>query len=116
MIQATASENHTTEELVKEIDAVLQDLLTDNPPTEEEIAAAKANYERNFYEGQATIQGKGETLQNYNMQRGEPDFIQTDLNRYLSATNETIIELTSKILNENRLELHYLPNSDKGGE
>ena len=84
--------------------------------TEAEIAAAKANYELGFYRGQATIQGKGETLQNYNMQRGEPNFIQTDLNRYLSATNETILELSAKTLNQHRLELHYLPNSDKGGE
>ena len=116
MIQATASEGHTTEELVQEIDKVLQDLLTKTTPTEDELTAAKANYELNFYQAQETIKGKGETLQSYNMHRGNPDSIQFDLNRYLTATGTTVLEASSKVLTGHRLELHYLPNSDKGGE
>lgn len=115
MIQATASEGSTTEELVTEIETVLNDLLTESPPTEDEIKAAKANYELNFYQSQATIQGKGETLQNYNMHRGTPDYIQDDLNRYLEADTTTVLESAKTVLSQPRLELHYLPNSDKEG-
>ena len=116
MISATANGEHTTEDIVKEIDAVLQDIVETTPPTADEFAAAKANYELGFYQAIETIRGKGETLQNYNMYHGDPGYIQTDLNRFLNATLEDSINAAKEYLFKPRLELHYLPNSDKGGE
>ena len=117
MIRATANGDHTTAELVDEIDAVLSEILNDSPPTPEEFAASKANSELHFYQAQETISGKGETLQNYNMYRENPDYIQGDLDRYLNATEDSVLEAAKATLLQPRLELHYLPNSDKkGGE
>ena len=113
LIMATATEDHTTEELVAAIDAELATVFDSAPPTADEISAAKANYERRFYEGQETIQGKGETLQIYNMNQSDPGYVNKDLQRYLQSTAESTLEAGKKYLNKPRFELHYLPESDR---
>jgi zinc protease len=116
MIVATVNDDHTTTEVVAEVDAVLRDFLENSPPTDLEISASKANYELTFYQSQETIRGKGETLQLYNMYHGDPNGIQADLDRYLKATPESLMNAVRETLLKHRFELHYLPNADKGGE
>lgn len=116
----TAAAGHTTEELVAAMDAVVADVLSENPPTADEIDAAKTDFEANFYAGLQTISGKGDTLNRYEMYTGNPGFIGEDLTRYLEATPADVLAAGQRVLATNRVALHILPEdarpaTDEGG-
>ena len=112
VISGTAAAGHTTDELVAAVDAVLADAMGANPPTADEIDAAKANFESGFYSGLQTISGKGDALQRYYMYTGDPGFIGEDLTRYLDATPADVQSTAARIFQQPRVALHILPNSD----
>ena len=111
MIQATAAPGHTTDEVVAEINAVLEEVRGDKPPTQEEVDASVTSFERRFYGNLLTIQGKGETLQSYNMYQGDPGYMSKDLARYRAVTPETVTTWANETLAKPHVELHIVPGT-----
>lgn len=116
LLSATAAPGHTTDEVVQEAMAVIEELLGDKPPTDEEIEGARAGFERSFYDRLLTIAGKGETLQSYNMYRGDPGFLESDLARYRAVTRESMVEWGRKVLKAPHVALHIWPKADRPAE
>lgn len=115
MIGGTPAEGHTTDEVIAEVMAMIEEVTGDKPPTEEEITTAKTNYERQFFDRIQTIQGKGELLQNYNMYHGDPGYIGQDLARYRAVTAEGVVEAAKNTFSKPHVELHITKKTE-GGE
>jgi len=107
MVEATAAEGHTTDELVAAIDEVLAG-LAESGPTEDELAIAVANVEAGFYGGMNTLAAKADRLNTYLFTAGTPDYLQEDLNRYLAVTQEGV-QAAAASLNEGRVVFHVTP-------
>lgn len=112
VVMATAAPGHTTDEVVTEVQTVIAEVTGDAPPTEDEVAAGKANFERQFYDGLRTIQGKGETLQRYNMYQADPGFMGQDLARYRAVRPGTVQQWAADVLGKPHVELHIWPEAD----
>ena len=109
MITATAAEGHTTDELVEAIDKVLNE-FKQTGTTEEDVAIAKLNWEKRFYQGLQSISRKADMLNSYNTMLGTPDYINTDLQRYLNVTPESILSAANTHLPaDKRVVLHVTP-------
>lgn len=118
IIDVTAAEGHTTDEVVAEIDAVLA-TLRETGPDAEEIEVAKTNYEASFFRGLQSISAKADRLNSYNVVTGNPGYIAEDLNRYRSITPEGVTNAINTWLPaDRRVVLHVVPqsNTDEGGE
>jgi len=116
ILSATAAPGHTTDEVVAEAMAVIEELLGDKPPTDEELEGARAGYERSFYDRLQTISGKGETLQGYNMHTGDPGFLATDLARYQAVTRDSVVAWGREVLKAPHVALHIWPKADRPAE
>lgn len=116
LITATAAPGHTTDEVMAEAMQVIDEVLGDKPPTEDEVKAAIAGFERSFYDGLLTNSGKGETLQRYNMFHGDPDYMSKDLARYRAVTPTSAVETGKKVLQAHHVALHIWPVTDKPEE
>lgn len=112
VIQATAAEGHTTQEVVAAIDAELAHVFGDQPPTGPEIEAAKAGYEGAFYDNLSTIAGKADTLNGYNIMTGDPGWMSQDIARYTAATPASVLSAGQTYLTKPRVELHIAPLAD----
>lgn len=111
IITATAADGHTTDEVVTEVMSVLTELQDAAPPTAEEVDAARANFERSFYGNLLTIQGKGETLQRYNMYHGDPGYMGQDLARYRKVTPDSVKTWANTTFSAPHVELHITPTT-----
>jgi len=118
VISASAAPGHTTDEVVAEIMTVLQEIRGESAPTPDEISSARAGFERTFYERLRTIQGKGETLQSYNMYQQDPGYMSKDLARYRAIDTDSVQTWAGKVFEAPHVELHIWPEADKpaGGE
>ena len=110
LIQATAAEGHTTDELVAAIDEALQEIKT-NGVTAEQVQISKLNWEKQFYQSVQSISRKADLLNNYNTVTGDPGYLTKDLERYLSVSPESISTTINQYLTENRVVLHVTPPS-----
>ena len=108
VVEATASPGKSTDEVVTEVDRVLAELIKDGP-SEEEVRIAKDNWEARFYGGLASIRAKSDPLNQYYMQTGNTDYIQTDLARYLNVTPSSVHQTQERWLTDKRVVLHVGP-------
>ena len=116
VIEATPSKGHTTDEVVKAIDAVLADTMGAKGPTIDELEAAKAGFQVGYFASLATIAGRANTLQSYNLATGDPGYITKDLARYAVATPADVARVAGETLQKSRIELHIWPEADKPPE
>ncbi len=91
LITATPRPGHTVEEIQTVIDEEIAK-LQDEPPTEHELDRSVNQIEASFYsrmERTGGFGGKGDQLNAYYTETGDPDFFNEDLSRYraLSATD-----------------------------
>jgi zinc protease len=115
LIEATAAEGHTTDEIVAAVDSELGHVLGDAPPTAEEVSSAVTSYKVGAYYGLQTIQGKASTMSGYMDLLGKPDAVQDDLNRYLKLKPSKVLKVLKAlklVLDAPRVELHVLPQAD----
>lgn len=84
VVNATAATGHTADELVAAIDEVLAEVRA-RGVTPDEVDVARTGYEVGFYGRIASIQGKAELLNGYNMVAGDPGYLAADLARYRAA-------------------------------
>lgn len=109
IIEATAAEGHSTDELVAAIDAEIASLLA-NGPSVEEVELARTSWEVRFFEGLQSISGKANQLSSYNTLVGRPDFIQEDLQRYLDVSPQGVhAAARTTLLPGKRVVLHVVP-------
>ncbi|MFT4974368.1 MAG: zinc protease [Myxococcota bacterium] len=115
IINATAAEGHTTDELVAEIDKVLATLRAEGP-TAEEVSIAQTNYIASFYDGLQSISAKADRLNSYNTMVGDPGHIGADLARYRALTSASVANAATRWLPaDRRVVLHITPATETDG-
>ena len=112
LVEATAAEGHTTDEIVAAIDSELAQVLGAAPPTADEVSSAITSYKVGAYYGLQTIQGKASTMSGYMDLLGKPDAVQEDLNRYLKLKPSKVLKALKLVIDAPRVELHVLPEAD----
>jgi len=117
IITATATSGHTTDELVKEIDAAIVEfkaISSEDEDLKAKIEISKLNWESNFYNGISTISSKANILNTYNTFLDNPDYIQQDLQRFLDVTSESLMQNVNTYLDPSkRVVLHVSPEPPK---
>ncbi|WP_163868644.1 M16 family metallopeptidase [Myxococcus eversor] len=106
----------STDALLKEVDAVLEDIRR-NGITSEEIQRARTRYDTRTLAGLQSIGGfggKADVLQNYNHFVGEPSYVAQDLARYETVTPESVKLFARDTLRPDaRVILHAVPPARK---
>jgi zinc protease len=111
----TAKEGYTLEEIEKEIDIILNDILT-NGFTQEELDMAVTTWESSFVRGLERVGGfggKADRLNRYNIYLGDPDMLKYDMERYTNATVGSVMEYAREYIDMNgRVILYVYPQGD----
>ncbi len=114
-VTVTAKEGHTLEEIEREVDAILNDLLT-NGITEAELKQAKTSWESSFVRRLQTVGGFGgraNLLNSYNVFLGDPGKLNWDMERYTNATLESVMKYAREFINlDGRSILRIYPQGD----
>jgi zinc protease len=114
-ISANARSGHTAGEIEKAIDAELQKFLTDGP-TAEELGRARNTFETRIIGGLETLGGVADLLNRYNQHLGTPDYLGQDLQRYRSASVQSVKTFAATYLQPGaRVVIHGLPGAQKLG-
>jgi len=111
IIIATARAEHSLEELEKVIEEEIN-LLKSEPPSEREIQRTLNQIEASFIsrlERVGGFGGKADQLNHYYFQTGEPDYFETDLNRYRSLTAESVRNAAETYLTNARVVISVIP-------
>lgn len=102
----------STDTLLKEVDAILDEVRRDGV-TPEEIARARTRYDTRMLAGLQAVGGSGgkaDVLQSYNHFVGEPSYVAQDLARYEQVTPESVKRFARDTLrNDARVVLHAVP-------
>jgi len=113
IISATAAPGHTTDEIVAIVDEVLAEITTDAPPTEEELAGARAGIERSFYEQLRTVQSKADLLNSSLHQTGDPRSLAVYVDRYAELDAAGVAEVGRSVFDAHRVALHIHPEAEE---
>lgn len=82
--------------------------------TEKEFQKLQNQFENNFVNSNASIEGIASSLATYYMLQGDTNLINKEIDIYRSITREDIQRVAKQYLNKNqRLNLDYLPESSK---
>ncbi|HYX10209.1 MAG TPA: insulinase family protein, partial [Bacteroidales bacterium] len=93
------------------------DSVKRNGLTEKEFQKLQNQTETDFVSQNSTQEGIAQSLNNYYTFFGNPDLINTEINRYLAVTREDIVRVAKKYLTrDNRVVLYYLPKSAENKE
>ncbi len=107
--RTTYKSGHTGDDIVKEIDAVLADVVQ-NGVTEKELADAKVRYRSNFYNQLESTFGKAHLLSSLALFRDDPQMINKILEPYEKVTIAQIKAVAKKYLvPENRTVIDRVP-------
>ena len=110
-IQATASPGHTLDEIQAVIEEELDRVRTD-PPSDHEIQRAINRIESHHVrqiEQLGGFGGRADQLNYYNTFTGNPEAINTDIERYRTVTAKDIPVVARKWLDANRVRLTVMP-------
>ncbi|MEL6341991.1 MAG: pitrilysin family protein [Myxococcota bacterium] len=114
IITATAAEGHTSDEVVAEIDAVLEEIRSEGV-TGEEVDISKTNILAGAYDAMLTIAQKADILNAYYTQGGDPGLLDEDIARYQSVTLRSANAAFNEILvPDRRVILHVTPETPAG--
>ncbi|MCH7618288.1 MAG: insulinase family protein [Candidatus Marinimicrobia bacterium] len=111
MVRATARAGHTLDELEEVINEEIA-LLKSESPSEREIQRMVNQVEASFISQLERIGGfggKADRLNHYYYQTGEPDYFNTDLNRYRSLTPESVKRAAQDYLIDARVVISVIP-------
>ena len=99
-IEVTARPGKSMEEIEKLVDDAVAE-LSQNPPTPDELARARASIETATLSHLEKVQGLADQINYYNQQAGDPDFIGKDLARYQAVTAAGIRDAVAAQLKKN---------------
>ena len=112
VLAATAAPGKSLADVAARIDAALTDLAATGP-TEAEMERSRAQVESTFLYRLQTVGGfggKSDQLNAYNVMRGDPGYFAQDLQRYESATRESVRKATARyLMPEGRVMLSVVP-------
>ena len=115
-IFATVAPGHT----VEEVQAALQeelDLLRGKGVSAGEVERARNQWQKSFFQRMEGVAGRGGMLHLYNRYKGEPDFAQGDLDRYLGVTVESVKTWVDSVLDDaHRVEIIVQPKPEEPAE
>ncbi|MFY0582478.1 M16 family metallopeptidase [Cystobacter fuscus] len=113
-VEAVARPGVSSDALVKELDAVLEEMRRTGP-TAAELDQARTRFETQMLAGLQSVGGfggKADTLQTYNHYRGDPGFLVHDLERYDAVTPERVRDFARDTLKPTeRVVLHAVPST-----
>jgi predicted Zn-dependent peptidase len=112
IISATPAPGHTTDEVVAIIDEVLAEITAGSPPTDEELAAARAGIETGFYSRLRTVQSKANALNQALYQTGDPSSLMRYNERFTSLTADRVAEVGAEVFAGHRVALHIHPDTE----
>jgi zinc protease len=100
-------------EIDEEVEKIQKELIS-----EKDYQKLQNQFESDFVSSNSTIEGIANSLaEYYTFYGGDTDLINKELDLYKSITREDIRNIAQKYLNQNqRLELHYLPEAQKEGK
>lgn len=102
----------TLDALVKEFDEEIKKLQTELI-SENDHQKLLNQFENQFVNANATLEGIASSLANYHVLYGDTDLINTEIELYRSITREEIMEVAQKYLGSNqRLLMEYLPKNN----
>ncbi|MFP2904064.1 M16 family metallopeptidase [Pyxidicoccus sp. 3LFB2] len=111
-VNVVARPGVTTDALLKEVDALLEEVRREGV-TQEEIDRARTRYDTRMLGGLQAVGGMGgkaDVLQSYNHFVGEPSYVAQDLARYEQVTPDSVKQFTRDTLrNDARVILHAVP-------
>ena len=97
------------EEISEEVDKIQNELIS-----EKDFQKLQNQFETSFVSSNATIEGIANSLAEYYTFYGDTDLINKELDLYKSITREEIKSVAQLYLKpKQRLELYYLPESQK---
>jgi predicted Zn-dependent peptidase len=103
----------TTDAILKEIDEEIVKIQT-TLISDRDLQKLKNQFENQYVNSNATIEGIAENLASYHMLYGDVNLINTEIDIYRTITKEEIRDVAKKYLNPNqRLLLDYAPAQDK---
>ena len=113
LVQATAAEGHSLEEVEAAIEAELEKIHR-HPPTDEEIARSKNRIEAAHFRQLARIGGFGgraDQLNHFNVLESDAGLINTSLDRCLAVQREDILRVAETYVGGNRVRLRVRPET-----
>jgi predicted Zn-dependent peptidase len=111
-LRATARPGVSLDALESAIDAELAKLRT-KPIAADELARAKNGYEAQFVEQLEGVDQRAAMLNEYQLETGDPGYVQRDLDRYRKATTDDVQAVAQKVLDPNaRVILRIVPKGD----
>lgn len=112
LIEATAKPGVELARIEQGIDDVIVRLQKDGPDAEE-LKRQQAQFEFAMVSRLQSVLAKADLLNRYEFHFGEPDSLERDLNRYRSATQESIRDWARSVLTPSaRLIMHVVPELD----
>ncbi|MEE8466320.1 MAG: pitrilysin family protein, partial [Dehalococcoidia bacterium] len=110
---ATVAAGHTPDEVIGEALSVIEGLRR-QPPTEEELTRTKNRIEWGHVRQMANVGGFGgraNRLNSYNVFAGDPELLNTDVQRYLSVQAEDVQRVAGAYLNDVRVQFVVMPET-----
>ncbi|MBW2715702.1 MAG: insulinase family protein [Deltaproteobacteria bacterium] len=115
-ISATAKPGHSAKEIEQAIDAELKDFVA-NPPTPEELTAAKNAFQSQIIRSLEKLGGFGgvaDRLNYYNHHLGDPGYLNQDLERFATVTTTDVQAFAASSLGRDaRVVVHAIPGEKK---
>lgn len=110
---AIAAADKPLADVKTEFDAQIE-LIQNELISQEEFEKIRNSFENNFISSNSTIAGICENLANSHVYFGSADYVNTELEKYMSVTREDIMRVAKKYLTQDqRIILYYLPKEDQ---
>ena len=110
-VEATVAPGHEPDEIESESRAVIEALRV-SPPTEEEMTRARNRLEWRHVRQMANVGGFGgraNRLNSFNVFAGDPDLINTDVDRFLAVKADDVWRVANEYLTDRQVRLTVLP-------
>lgn len=115
-VDAIARPGASTDEILQEVDAVLEEVRSEGVSAQE-LQQARNRFETARVGGLQLVGGfggKADLLQSYNHFLGDPGRLEWDLDRYDEVTSEKVQTFAREVLGPNRVVLHAIPGMSQG--
>ncbi len=113
IVDVIAAAGHSLDEVEAATDAEIARIWQD-PPTDEELQRARNRLESSHFRQLARIGGFGgraDVLNYYNVFYGDPNMINTGLEKYLSVERDDILRVGRRVLDQRQVRMRVLPEN-----
>ena len=113
IVDVTAAAGYSLDEVEAATDAEIARIWQD-PPTDEELQRARNRLESSHYRQLARIGGFGgraDVLNYYNVFYGDPNMINTGLDKYLAVERDDILRVGRRVLDQRQVRMRVLPEN-----